>query len=363
MRILICLGSVAGLLSLAGLLSAEPFFQEKDQRRIVKPGPVVVAGESFKMKVQATPKFPNEQQRPEASTPAETKSLSVTIQPEKKSFAGNGPLAFLVTFENKSNKPMMLFGLEHLGDSPKLVIANLTNANQWSLTGEFAQDKNPPAVELGPGQSQTYTLVVEGQAVVMPRPIPLPRPIPFPVPKQEDAANPGQPAVRKAPPRILPPQNPPVPVGALLPCGQGKCRARLLLEFQTDPLRRYKHPTWTGKIATGPVDFEIGKPDPIRIPPAGGGPLTKKQAIQLAQTAAERALNSNYRPVPGVQPAHQGSWITNAEKTATVTEKKPGGWTIAWTDFPKKGFSYNVKVDVSPNGSTVIREVFTGYSE
>lgn len=363
MRNFISLGSVAGVLSIAGLLSAEPFLQEKDQRRVRKPGPVVVAGNSFKIKVQTQPKFPKAQ-RAEASVPAETKSLSVTIQPEKTSFAGNGPLAFLVTFENKSQKPMMLFGLEHLGKSPKLVIANLKSTSQWSLTGEFAQDKNRPAVELEPGKSKTYTLVVEGRAVMAPPPFPMPRPIPFPVPAKANAAKGGQPAVRKAPPKILPPRRPPVVVGPTLPCGQGKCRARLLLEFQTDPIRRYKHPTWTGKIATGTVDFQVGKPEPIPVPPVvGGGPLNKTRAIQLAQAAAERALSSNYRPVPGIKPAHQGSWITNAEKTASVTEKKTGGWTIAWTHFPKKGFSYNVKVDVGSNRSTVIREVFTSYSE
>ncbi|MCA9073179.1 MAG: hypothetical protein KDA84_29855 [Planctomycetaceae bacterium] len=368
MRNLICLASLAGLLSMAGLLSAEPFFQEKDQRRIVKPGPIVVMANSFKMKVQTQAKFPNAQ-RPEASIPTENKSLSVMIQPEKKSFAGNGPLAFLVTFENKSNKSMMLFGLEHLGESPKLVIANLDNTNQWSLTGEFAQDKNPPAIELEPGKSKTYTLVVEGKPVILPRPIPLPgpiplpRPVPFPQPLKEDAVNPGQPAVRKVPPKILPPQRPPVVIGPTLPCGEGQCRARLLMEFQTDPIRRYQHPTWTGKIATNTVDFEIGKPEPIPVPPVVGGPITKERAIELAQTAAERALDSNYRPVPGIKPAHRGEWIANAEKTATITEKKTGGWTIAWTDFPKKGFSYNVKIDVNTNGSAVIREVFTSYSE
>ena len=359
MSSLIKLGTAAGFLSLVGILAAQQEPAQKAGRRIVKPGPVVAAG-SFELKVQTQPKFPNET-RGEASTPAETDSLAVTIQPEKKSFAGNGPLAFLVTFENKADTPRMLFGLEHLGDSPKLVIANQDNANQWSLTGSFAQDKNPPAVELAAGQSKTYTLVVESQAVIVPRPIPLPRPVPrpLPLPIEKKGAQPENP---KVPPQILPPR-PPVVIGAPLPCGQGSCRAMLLLEFKTDPIRRYKHPTWTGKIASGTVDFQVGKPQPVAIPPFGGGPVTKDRAIQLAQAAAERALQSNYQPVPGVKPAHQGTWIENAEKTANVTEKKTGGWTVSWTHFPKSGFSYNVKIDVGTSGAAVVQEVFTSYSE
>jgi hypothetical protein len=251
-----------------------------------------------------------------------------------------------------------------LGPAPKLTISNQTNANQWSITGEFEKAKSLAAVQLGPGESKTYTLVVEANVAIAPPPVPLPRPIPMPVRpvpepavEQEPAANPN--ADRR---RILPPR-PPVVVGPALPCGEGECRARLLLEFQTDPLRRYKHPTWTGKIATGTVDFKVGKSRPIAVPPRGGGPLTKARAIQQAQAAAERALQSNYQPAAGLKPAHQGAWITDPEKTATVTEKKAGGWTIAWTHFPKKGFSYNVKVDVSAGGATIVREVFTSYSE
>lgn len=345
----------AGLFT-AGAVLAAP--QDAQQRRIVKPAPPIVAQPAFELKVETKPRFPNEN-RPPASKPVEEKSLEVTLQPEKKEFAGNGPLAFLVTVQNKSKSPMMLFGLEHLGASPKLVLSNQKNANQWSITGDFDQAKNPPAVELGPGESKTYTLVVEGKAVAVPRPIPLPRPIPRPLPEPAfQKAGEGLQADR----RILRPR-PPVVIGQPIPVGEGECRAMLLLEFGTDPLRRYKHPTWTGKIATGTVDFTIGKPQPIIVPPRGAGPITKERAIPLAQAAAERALQANYRPAAGVKPAHQGAWITDAEKTANVTEKKSGGWTIRWTHFPKQGFSYNVKVDVSAAGATTVREVFASYSE
>lgn len=358
--------AVAGFMLMAGVLAAGQKPDKTIDRRIAKPAPAVVAAKPFEMKVQAKPKFPNEK-RADASEPAEVKSLSVTIQPEKTSFAGNGPLAFLVIFENKAETPRMFYSLEHLGDSPKLVISNQKNANQWSIAGSFDQKKHPAAVKLNPGESQTYTLVVESKFVGIPRPrpIPLPRPVPmpkspFPVPIQKEAK---QDVIGKAvPPKIRPPR-PPVVVGPNLPCGQGPCRARLFLEFKTDPIRRYRHPTWTGQIATGTVNFQIGKPEPIAVPPRGGGAMTKDRAIELAKTAAERALQADYRPVPGIKPAHQGDWITNAKKTAEVEEKKAGGWTVRWTNLPKSGFSYNVKVDVNQSGATTIREVFTSYSE
>jgi hypothetical protein len=137
----------------------------------------------------------------------------------------------------------------------------------------------------------------------------------------------------------------------------------LLLEFKTDPSRKYRHPVWSGKLASGTVDFKVGKATPIAVPPVVGGAMTKERAIQVAKAAAERALKANYQPQGTVKPAHQGDWIKDAEKTANVTENKAGGWTIAWTHFPKSGFSYNVKVDVSPGGTATIREVFASYSE
>ncbi len=361
MRIVIPFSLAAALLLAAGALLADQAKDEKGAgQKKIKPVP---AQAGFELKVETKPRFPNEN-RPAASEPAEVKSLSVTIQPEKKSFAGNGPLSFLVTLENKSKTPLLLYGLEHLGASPKLVISNLTNANQWMISGDFTKAKDQAAVQLGAGESKTYTLVVEAN-VVFPRPIPLPRPLPMPMPIRPlpapalKKALPEQPAANA--PKIL--RRRPIVVGPALPCGAGPCRARLFLEFQTDPHRRYQTPQWTGKIATGTVDFEVGKWQPIGQPPIVGGPMTKPQAIKLAQAAAERALQSNYQPVPGIKPDHQGTWITNAEKTATVTENKTGGWAVSWTEFPKTGFSYNVKVDVSSNGTTIIREVFTGYKK
>lgn len=348
-----------GLVLATGVLLAQA--QEKAGGKIIKPAPpVVVASTPFELKVETKPRFPNEN-RPQASTPAEEKSLAVTIQPEKTEFAGNGPLALLVTFENKSKSPLILYGLEHLGASPKLVVSNQKSASQWSVTGDFSKAPDQAAAELGAGESKTYTLVIEANAVVVPQPIPfpMPRPIPLPAGAVLEDLKPGPPpAVR----RIVPPR-PPVVIGPALPVGEGACRAMLLLEFPSDPARKYQHPVWTGKIASRTVDFQVGKAQPVAVPPVVGGAMTKAQAITVAKAAAERALQVNYQPQGTVKPAHQGEWIKEAEKTANVTESKTGGWTIAWTHFPKSGFSYNVKVDVGQNGSANVREVFASYSE
>lgn len=357
MNRILLLAAGFGLFLATGLFLAEA--QEKAGAKIAKPAPVPVAQSPFELKVETKPRFPNEN-RPAASTPAEEKSLAVTIQPEKTEFAGNGPLAFSVTFENKSQSPLMVYGSEHLGVSPKLVVSNQKTASQWSITGDFSKANDQPAIELGAGESKTYTLVVEANAVVIPQPLPmpLPRPFPLPGPVLEDANQQKPAAVR----RIVPPR-PPVVIGPALPVGEGACRAMLLLEFKTDPARKYKHALWSGKIATGTVDFQVGKGAPVVVPPVVGGPMTKERAIPIAKAAAERALQANYQPQGTVKPAHQGDWIQDAEKTANVTEIKTGGWTIAWTHFPKSGFSYNVKVEVSQNGAAVVREVFASYSE
>lgn len=344
-----------GLFLITSMLLAE--VEEHRERRIRNPDPQIVAQAQFELKVETRPRFPNEN-RPAASTPAQEKSLAVTIQPEKTEFAGNGPLSFLVTVENESNSPVMLYGLEHLGVSPKLVISNQGNANQWAITGDFSKAKDEPAVELGPGESKTYTLVIEANAVALPQPIPMPRPVPLPGPILEGA----QPTKPNAVRRIVPPR-PAVVIGPVLPCGEGECRAMLLLEFKTDPVRRYKHPLWSGKIATGTVDFKVGRSVAVPVPPVVGGAATKERAIQIAKAAAERALQANYRPQGTVKPAHQGEWIKDAEKTANATQNKDGGWSVAWTHFPKSGFSYNVKVEVSPTGTATVREVFASYSE
>ncbi len=353
---------VLGLFAAASFLPAKDVPLKNDQR-IAKPAPIV-AQTPFQLKVETKPRFPNEA-RPEASTPATEKSLSVTIQPEKNEFAGNGPMSFLVTLTNTSKTPRMVFGLEHMGVKPKLVVSNLNTGAQWSIQGKTVNAKNAAAVQLEAGKSKTYTVVVESNVLIapqpIPRPIPFPQPIPFPAVRKNAAVQ--QPILQPVQPKKILPRRPFVVVGQPLPCGSGKCRAWLLLEFQTDPVRRYQFPTFQGKLATGTVDFEVAKAQPVVVPPVVGvpGPLTKERAIALAQTTAERALQANYQPVAGVKPAHQGNWIENAAKTATVTESNTA-WTVAWTHFPKSGFSYNVKIDVNKNGGVAIREVFTSYS-
>jgi hypothetical protein len=322
---------------------------------------------TFAMKIETKPRFPKTA-RTAASQVAETKGLAVTIQPEKNTFAGNGPLAFEVVFENKSKKPILLHGLEHLGVGPKLVVANLANTNQWTVVGKFEKAKNMPAVKLAVGEKKKYTLVVEATRFIRPPvivPFPRPRPRPFPARghvKADRAV--AAPPRRGKPIQIAPPRRrPPVFIGPLLPCGQGKCRVRLLLEFkQAANAGKQAASQWVGRVATGTVDFTVGKPVPGVVPPIVVQPFTKERAITSAHEAAERALQANYKPVAGIRPAHKGAWITDPQKSAGVKVKKGTGWTIQWTSFPKAGFSYNVTVDVNTGGGAVVREIFTGFS-
>jgi len=249
------------------------------------------------------------------------------------------------------------------------VVANLTNTNQWTVTGKFKQAKNQPAVKLAAGEKKKYTLVVEATRFIRPPvPIPLPRPLPRPFPARGDVKADravAAPPVRGKPVQIqiLPRRRPPVFIWALLPCGQGKCRVRLLLEFkQAAGGKKNAAATWVGRVATGTVDFTVGKPVPGVVPPIVVRPFTKEQAIGVARTAAERALQANYKPVAGIRPAHKGVWISDPQKSAGVKVKQGSGWTVSWTSFPKAGFSYNVTVDVNTGGGAIVREVFTGFS-
>jgi hypothetical protein len=325
--------------------------------KVVKPiAPAVQP--KYRVTVQSKPKFP-QQKRPAVSQPASERGLSVTVQPERMEFAGNGPLAFEVVLKNVSQQPFLLYGAEVLGRKAKLVIANRKTAAQWE-PGLPAAGKDVAAVELAPGKTLTYSLVVEG-VFAFPRPLPrpLPRPIPRPFPKRQKIQAAAGAAVQIDRRR-------PVFIGPVMPCGMGPCRVRLLLEFNTDPRRRYKIPQWTGKIATGTVGFEVGRPQPIQPPIVGppfGGPITKQQAVKLATPVAERVLDSNYKPVEPVRPPHKGAWIVQPEKTARVKQRKGGGWTVNWTHVPMgKGFAYNVTIAVGSTGAVSVQEVFTGYS-
>jgi|GEM_PF-1807461 hypothetical protein len=341
----------------------KPTAKGKPQRiKIAKP--IAPIGQpKYKVSVQSKPKFPKSD-RPKVSEPASLRGLSVTIQPEKKRFAGIGPLAFEVQLTNTSKKPFLLFRGATLGEGAKLVISNRKTAAQWE-PGSPAVTKRG-AVSLPPGKSVKYWLVVETQFVAVPFPRPLPQPFPRPFPKRQQlegkaAAAIEAPADRRRPAVIVPPF-----FDSVMPCGQGPCRVRLLLEFKGDPLGMYATPLWTGKIATGTVDFEVGAPQPFQPPVIGPpivGPLTKQQAITVAQAAAERALDANYKPLAPVRPPHAGVWINNPQKTAQVKKAKRGGWTIGWTQVPKgKGFRFNVTVRVDTRGGVRLREIFTGYS-
>lgn len=337
-----------------GQPAAQP--QVPAQPQVAKPIRVLPpVRDPFQLRVQKNSRFPKEA-RPAASNPASNNGLEITIQPEKKEFAGNGPLAFEVVLTNRSKKGFMLHSSSFGGGaSPKLVISNQTNANQWTIAGKWQFGPSPTPLE--PGKSLTLTFVVESRFI---GPVPFPRPIPRPFLGRPDMLK-GKAAAQIRIGKPGRPIRPPVIVRPNLPCGEGKCRARLFLEFTQTPLkRRYKYPHWIGKIATGTVDFKVGKPQPVVGP---GGPATKEQAIRVSHPVAERALQGNYKPVANIRPPRVGPWIESPEKTATVKKTANGGWTVSWTSFPKNGHGYNITIDVSRNGGAVVREVFTNYSK
>lgn len=241
---------------LTALVCIWPVYLLAQDRVLREPAPgiaVVPVESTFLLEVRDKPLFPGAE-RPEASTPAEERGLSVTIQPEKKSFAVTGPLAFEVVFKNESDKPFRLHGLELLGGKARLVISNQQTAAQWTLSGPEAKDGVPAATELAAGASKTLTVVVRSN-VVQPRPRPVP--FPQPVPLDKDAAEPGKaPFLRIAP----------VPGGPPLPCGAGQCRAFLLMDFPASKAPAGQTPEWVGKIATKPADFTVAGVEAVPVP-------------------------------------------------------------------------------------------------
>jgi hypothetical protein len=358
MRNLAFLG-VVGVIAAGTALAKDAAAPKQPARRRPAIGILPVRGQ-FETRVQTSPRF-KKQNRPAASKPASVNGLQVTVQPEKKTFAGNGPLAFEVTLRNVSERPFQLDRATLLGGSPKLVISNQKTAAQWTAP-ELKKGATAKTVMLKPGKTVKYTLVVESRFIV---PVPIPFPGPRPLPPRRFAPKAAQPGVLRQPgkPGIViggPIRRPPIFVNQLLPCGQGPCRGRIFLEFTAPDAAKSKTPFWSGKLASGTFDFEVGKPEPVWTP---GQPLKKDQAIRLAHPVAERALSASYKPVAGLRPAKVGPWIESPEKTATAKQDKAGNWTVSWTSFPKTGHSYNVTVTVSKFGGAAVTEVFTGYSK
>ena len=163
------LGLFAGLVVTAAGTDKTPPLKPPPPGRIVQF--------PFRIIIQKRPRFPDGQ-RPEPSKPVVERGLSVSIQPERKEFAGNGPLDFQVVLKNDSNASFLLYGVEHLGLTPKLVISNLENTNQWVVTRTVVTCKAMFSTVLAPGKSLTYAIVVERVSSVIPFPNPIPRPIP-----------------------------------------------------------------------------------------------------------------------------------------------------------------------------------------
>lgn len=348
------------LVALTGLLTTILIGNAEDrapvQKRIAKPGIAIVPAVQgrFQLRVQKSARFPKEA-RPAASQPASVNGLVITVQPEKKEFAGNGPLAFEVTLKNSSKNPITLPAASRLGGTPKLVTSNQKTAAQWTIAGKLYGGRSQT---IAPGKTLTCTVVVEANWIGFPRPIPLPQPIPRRLPPQKIKGKAKAAQIKRGAP-IGRPIRPPVWVAPTLPIGQGDITARLFVEF-SKPEGEAPKGLWTGKIASATFTFKVGKPEPGWTP---GQPLNKQQAIRLAHPVAERALSAAYKPIAGLRPPKQGPWIENPEKTATVKKDKNGNWTVSWAEFPKTGHSYNVTVTVSKFGGASVREVFTGYSK
>lgn len=314
---------------------------------VIRPA-LPIAAANWTLNVREKANF-EEKEWGTASEPASDRGLQVTLQPEQKTFAGNGPLAFRVTLTNTTEKPLVLASGTGLGESPRLVFSNQKTAAQWAIS---AKDDDAKPLTIAAGESVSRTLIVNGGRLILPQPVP--RPIPRPLP--------AQPAIQPRRIRALLPngkqliRRPAIVIGmATVPVGQGPVRARLMLDFAKSDEKG----AWSGKLASSTVEFVVGPPGQPVVP---GVPTTKEQAIQTALPVAERALTANDTPVAGVRPAHVGTWIEDAEKTAKVDETD-SGWRVTWTHTPKeKGFGYNVTIEVNKGGGATVREVFTSYS-
>lgn len=320
---------------------------------IVKPGRVAPVRGKFQLRVQKQARFPKEK-RPAASKPATVNGLTITVQSEKQEFTANGPLALEVVLKNTSQKPITLPAAATLGGKPRLVMSNTKTKAQWQLPGKLEAGKS---VALAAGKSVRYTVVVEARFVV-PRPIPLPGPRPRPLPRRLQPAKGALQANQKGR-RGIAIRRPIIVAQPQMPVGQGPCNARLFLEFAKPEGDAAPKNLWTGKIASAPFSFNVGKPAPIWRP---GTPLDKNRAIQIAHRVAERALTGHYKPLAGLRPPKKGPWIESPAKTATAKKDKSGNWRVSWTAFPSKGHSYNVTVAVNRFGGATATEVFTGYS-
>lgn len=273
----------------------------------------VVTQRPEKITVQTKPKYQNVEGG-KASSPADDRGLQLTIQPEKKSFNVKEPLAFTVTLKNTSQKNIMLHGGELLGLSPKLVVANMKSAAQWTIQGDFSKSKEIKSIVLKPGEEIQRTLVatpatqqigkpvrimpfggirpnikgrpiqikINGMKIKLKNAIPQKQPAPKrakPVrirrllpnkakavqPKNAEKSNKEQARIQQLAPRIaicgvvgvMPPAS---ALGFTLPCGKGECRARLFLEFKESPnKKKLAAPYWAGKIVSQPVDFEVAE--------------------------------------------------------------------------------------------------------
>lgn len=115
---------------------------------------------------------------------------------------------------------------------------------------------------------------------------------------------------------------------------------------------------WGGEVRTKAVEVEV-------VAPRAERPMTKEKAVELAQAAAEKALDDSWAAVKtkGEAPwkEHKGPWIA-ATARPEVTERGDG-WRIGWLQpAPIAGFEFDVTVDVGKEGKVTVVKARTGFS-
>jgi RNA polymerase sigma factor (sigma-70 family) len=173
---------------------------------------------------RAVPLPPKAERPAKAAPPAvEKNGLSVTVVPARRDFAVQEPLAFTVTFKNVSREPFFLAEAGYFWDW------KITCGQFWQVQPLFdAKRAYPPSQLLEPGQEIRTEVVLDEKR----------SPFQFKwIGEQEQSVGP-----RKF-------------------LSAGKYPLALDIRLSTDRRaeRRgdYKHPHWTGEIATKPVEIEI----------------------------------------------------------------------------------------------------------
>ncbi|OAI39891.1 hypothetical protein AYO40_05310 [Planctomycetaceae bacterium SCGC AG-212-D15] len=139
-----------------------------------------------------------------------------------------------------------------------------------------------------------------------------------------------------------------------LPPGKYLVTAHVVFEGARKINATPRAPFWTGAITTSPVEVIIVDPK------AEAERVTQKGATELAQMAAEQALDKAWAPFvgkkfpngTGIYPAHRGPWLNDCQPTSTETDD---GWTFRFHSNVDAGFEFYVEAAVSKTGTVTVR--------